>query len=132
VTVDRGILLLRILRVRQELRHLDRLRSLSLEEYLASTLERYATERQITIVIETCLDIGHHVIAREGRRRPTDYGDVLSCLGENGVVDLELATVCEPWPDFRNILTQMYLELDQTRVLRFAREDVPTSNHPSV
>ena len=49
------------------------------EEFLASTTEQHAVERELQIVIEACLDIGHHVISREGLRRPGDLDEKSSC-----------------------------------------------------
>jgi len=70
MTVDRELIAARIARIRVELGRLARLQALPDTEFLASSLQQHAVERELPIVIEACLDIGHHVISREGLRRP--------------------------------------------------------------
>jgi hypothetical protein len=41
-------------------------------------------------VIEACLDIGHHVISREGLRRPGDYREVFAIPREAGILEAGL------------------------------------------
>ena len=82
MTVDRQLLATRIAKIREELRHLGRLEASSREQFLDSPVERHAVERELGIIIEACLDIGHHVISREGLRRPNDYREVFVILRE--------------------------------------------------
>jgi uncharacterized protein YutE (UPF0331/DUF86 family) len=120
MTVDRGILVARIARIRDGLRLLRRLPGLGLDAFLASPIERHATERELQVIIEACLDIGHHVIAREGLRRPSDYQEVFAILGEAGVVPAELVSRLRAMAGLRNVLTHMYLDVDPGRVFRCA------------
>jgi uncharacterized protein YutE (UPF0331/DUF86 family) len=124
MTVDPGVLVARIARIRDELRLLGRLRGMKLEDFLASTIEQHATERELQIVIEACLDIGHHVIAREGLRRPGDYKEVFAILGEAGIVPKPLVTQLRAMAGLRNVLTHMYLDVDAERVFRFATREL--------
>ena len=124
MTVDRSILVVRIARIRDELRRLGRLQGLGLDAFLGSTLEQHATERELQIVIEACLDIGHHLIAREGLRRPGDYREVFAILGENGIVPAPMVPRLQSMAGLRNVLTHMYLEVDPARVFRFATQEL--------
>ncbi len=124
MTVDREILIARIARIREELRLLRRLQAMALDAFLGSAVERHATERELQVMIEACLDIGHHLIAREGLRRPGDYQDVFSILGEAGVVPAPLVPRLRAMAGLRNLLTHMYLEVDSARVFRFATEEL--------
>ncbi len=124
MTVDRGILIARIARIRDELRLLGRLQGVGLDAFLGSPVEQHATERELQVVIEACLDIGHHLIAREGLRRPGDYQDVFAILGEAGIVPRSLVPRLRAMAGLRNVLTHMYLDVDPTRVFRFATEEL--------
>ena len=90
MTVDRELIATRVAKIREQLRHLSRLDAVSRDAFLASTTEQHAVERELKIVIEACLDIGHHVISREGLRRPGDYRDVFTVLREAAIVEAEL------------------------------------------
>lgn len=122
MTVDREVLAARLARIREHLRHLSRLDAMSREQFLAAPVEQHAAERELGVVIEACLDIGHHVIAREGFRRPGDYRDVFVILRENAVVEEPLGRRLEEMAGFRNRLVHAYLDVEPGRVYEIARE----------
>lgn len=95
---------------------LQDMQSVSLEEYQENKLIRKAVERTLHTAIEACLDIGHHVIAKEGFRSPQDNKDVFVVLGEEGVIPHELASRLTDMARFRNILVHEYTRLDNTVV----------------
>ena len=124
MTVDRDLLATRVAKIREQLRHLTRLETLSREDFLASTTEQHAVERELQIVIEACLDIGHHVISREGLRRPGDYRDVFAVLREAGVIQAELGRRLEEMASFRNRLVHGYPDVEPDRVYEIARKEL--------
>jgi uncharacterized protein YutE (UPF0331/DUF86 family) len=124
MTVDRELLATRIAKIRQELRHLDRLAGLSRDQFLATPVEQHATERELQVIIETCLDIGHHVISREGLRRPSDYREVFEILREEGIIGADLCRRLGEMASFRNRLVHGYLDIDPTRVYEMARHEL--------
>ena len=124
MTVDRELIATRVAKIREQLRHLTRLETLSREEFLASTIEQHAVERELQIVIEACLDIGHHVIAREGLRRPNDYRDVFGVLHESGIIETELGRRLEKMASFRNRLVHGYIDVEPGRVYEIARNEL--------
>ena len=124
MTVDRDVLVARIARIRDEFRLLRRLQGMALDAFLGSSLEQHATERELQVTIEACLDIGHHVIAREGLRRPGDYKEVFAILGEAGIVPTSMVPSLCAMAGLRDVLTHMYLEVDAERVFRFATQEL--------
>lgn len=124
MTVDRELLATRVARIRVELRHLGRLATLTSTQFHASSVEQHAVERELQIVIEACLDIGHHVIAREGLRRPGDYRDVFAVLREAGILEADLGRRLEEMASFRNRLVHGYLDIDPNRVYEIARNEL--------
>jgi uncharacterized protein YutE (UPF0331/DUF86 family) len=124
MTVDRALIAARVAKIRVELRHLARLETLSAAEFLASSTEQHAVERELQIVIEACLDIGHHVISREGLRRPGDYREVFEVLREAGIIGTDLGRRLEEMASFRNRLVHGYLDVEPGRVYELARNQL--------
>ena len=125
MTVDREIVAARLARIREELGRLTRLGTIvSRDVFLASTIEQHAAERELQIVIEACLDIGHHVISREGLRRPGDYREVFAILREAGIIEADLGTRLEEMAGFRNRLVHAYLDVDPTRVYEMVQHNL--------
>jgi uncharacterized protein YutE (UPF0331/DUF86 family) len=125
MTVDRELVAMRVAKIREQLRHLARLDTIAREEFLASTTQQHAVERELQIVIEMCLDIGHHVISREGLRRPGDYRDVFVVLREAAIVGADLGRRLEEMASFRNRLVHGYLDVEPGRVYEMARNELP-------
>jgi uncharacterized protein YutE (UPF0331/DUF86 family) len=123
MTVDQEILAARIARIRENLKLLDRLPRVGLEAFRASQLEQHATERELLVAIEACLDIAHHVVAREALRRPTDHRDLFRILAEAGVISTDLSARLEKMAGFRNMLVHAYLQVDPAEVFRIATTD---------
>jgi uncharacterized protein YutE (UPF0331/DUF86 family) len=124
MTVDRELVATRVSKIREQLRHLSRLDHMTREQFLASTTEQHAAERELQVAIESCLDIGHHVISRQGLRRPGDYRDVFRVLREAGIVEPSLADRLEEMAGFRNRLVHGYLDIDPGRVYDIARTEL--------
>ena len=124
MTVDRELVATRVAKIREQLRHLARLETLSRAEFLVSTTERHAVERELQIVIEACLDIGHHVISREGLRRPGDYREVFAVLHEAGIIETALGRRLEDMASFRNRLVHGYLDVEPGRVYDMAQNEL--------
>lgn len=124
MTVDAELIATRVAKIREQLRHLTRLEAVPREQFLASSIEQHATERELAIVIEACLDIGHHVISREGLRRPGDYRDVFVILREAGIIDGDLSRRLEDMASFRNRLIHAYLDVEPSRVYEIARHEL--------
>jgi uncharacterized protein YutE (UPF0331/DUF86 family) len=57
MTVDRELIATRVAKIREQIRYLTRLETLSRDAFLASTTEQHAVERELQVAIEACLDI---------------------------------------------------------------------------
>lgn len=93
---------------------LERLRALSLEEYLADQV--YAGRYLVQTAAQSCIDLAAHVIASEGWRAPRNFGDVFTVLAENRVIDAQLAGRLRALAGLRNRLVHVYGEIDDTLV----------------
>lgn len=110
-------------RVRTKLGHLEEyLRGLSeqqdvsREEYLRDRDRRDIVERRFEKAIQACIDVAAHVVATEGYREPTDYGDFFRVLEENGVLSSDLADRMVEMAGFRTVLAHEYARIDDERV----------------
>ena len=91
---------------------LQELQGVSFEEYQENKLIRKAVERTLHTSIEACLDIGHHIIAVERFRSPTDNSDVFAVLGEQAILPRDLVPKLVNMARFRNILVHEYTHID--------------------
>lgn len=110
--VDREILATRLSRLRDALRKLEGIASRTLEEYLASEIDRVLSEHYLRIALEAMLDSGNHVIAAEGYRKPLHLREIPAILGAEGVIPRELAGRLSESVGLRNRLTYGYSEID--------------------
>jgi uncharacterized protein YutE (UPF0331/DUF86 family) len=73
-------------------------------------------ERRVQTAIESCINIGNHLIARMGLRPPAEYADVFRILAEAEVLPQELAEKMMDMARFRNLLVHVDWAIDHERV----------------
>lgn len=101
---------------------LREVQGLSFQEYQEKKWIRKGVERTLQTAIETCLDIGNHIIATEGFRFPEDNKDVFVILGEEGVVPADLFPRLIDMARFRNLLVHEYAKIDDAIVYVILRK----------
>lgn len=101
---------------------LDRLAEISPGELRGDPLRMGGVKYYLVIAVEICIDIANHVIASEGLRRARDFADAFAVLGEEGLVDPELASTGGDMARFRNLLVHEYAQVDDDRVLEILRK----------
>lgn len=104
------------------LRKLDLLREYGgqLAEYRGLTAKKYRidwkvqriVERTLQLMIETCLDIGQHIIADSGMRTPTSSADIFEVLGENRILSRKTVARIKDMAKFRNLVVHQYERID--------------------
>lgn len=96
-----------------------RLRRLA-EADLADDVDQLdAVKYRFVTAIEGCVGVAHHIIAAEGWGAPDSNADAFGGLGDNGVIDEELAATMAKASGFRNILVHRYGEVDDGAVVDF-------------
>ena len=80
----------------------------------------WAIERGLQLGAEAVLDIGNHILSAHFGTSARDYEDIITRLGDVGVLPTELRDQLRGLGGFRNILVHGYLSLDPARVRRFA------------
>jgi hypothetical protein len=99
-------------------------RSLSLVEFQADEDRRDATLYELQTCIEAMTDIGNHLIAAVGLRKPKDRGEIMLILAEEGIIDEPLARRLVEAVAMRNVLVHGYLDLVMDMVYQTVQENL--------
>ncbi len=106
------------------LAHLKGYRSLTLEEFARDLKTCHAALYELRTTWESVADIGNHLIAALGLRRPGDRGEISGILAEGGVIPIELADRLHRAMGMRNVLVHGYLRIAIELVHAAIRNDL--------
>jgi uncharacterized protein YutE (UPF0331/DUF86 family) len=120
--VKKAIVAARLERLREYLKTLRAMEEFDLERFAADPYIHGAAERYLHLAIECLLDIGNHIIADRGFRKPETYGEVFEILAEESVISPELMRELVGMAAFRNVLVHDYLKLDLEKVHQVVRD----------
>lgn len=114
--VRKDLIAARIEKLRQYIKTLHAIRAVDSaifkkDVYLHATAERY-----LHLSIESLLDIGSHIIADQGLRKPDTYAEIFEILTEEGIISEALMKDLEGMAAFRNILVHDYFRVDLDQV----------------
>lgn len=119
--VDPGRVRALLERLVEETTHLRRLASLPPDDLLSDPDRIAAVKYRFVVAIETCIDVGEHIIASEGLRAPNDFADTFAVLGEAGFTPHALVPTLQQMARFRNLLVHHYQRVDDVRVAEILR-----------
>lgn len=119
--LDRKKILKLLQHQREYLKHLRALAQITVEEFGADPNRTGAARYYLLVAIETCLDIGNHIISAQQFRPPIDYADIFTVLGENKILPQDFALILGKMAGFRNLLVHVYAEVDDRRVYEYLR-----------
>ncbi len=95
----------------ESLKHLKSKQNISLEEYKRDRDIQAIIERRLETSIQTCIDIGNHIISQENMGSPSDYGEIFLILAEKRIIDGKQAEKLIRMAGFRNILIYEYRDI---------------------
>jgi uncharacterized protein YutE (UPF0331/DUF86 family) len=81
----------------------------------------WAIERGLQLGAEAVLDVGNHILSAHFGLSARDYEDIITRLGDIGVLPGDVRDRLRGLGGFRNILVHGYLSLDRNRVMAFAQ-----------
>lgn len=84
--VKKAIVAARLERLREYLKTLREVEKFDLARFAANPFVHGTAERYLHLAIECLLDIGNHLIAARGYRKPESYGEVFEILAEENVI----------------------------------------------
>jgi uncharacterized protein YutE (UPF0331/DUF86 family) len=103
--------------------HLEEMRSRSLEEWREDVVARCATERELEVAIQRVLNIATHILTADFAIPADDYAGVIRALGKAGVLPADFAERFTGIVGFRNVLTELYVEVDPVKVYEHLQRD---------
>ncbi len=88
-----------------------------------------AAQRYLQVAIETCINIGNRIISIEQTKvknikTPETYADIFLTLAQLGIINDEFSTRLSQMARFRNKLVHLYLEVNDSLVYRFIKENM--------
>ena len=110
--MDTQKLRVRLRRLDEVLNYLRHLPPISLAEFLNDQMRLAATERQLQVAAQICLDIGASLVAEFGLPAPDDLPGIFTTLSEAGFIPAELGERMVRLARFRNVLVYLYAETD--------------------
>lgn len=122
--VDVHALSSRLSALENYLTELKAFRRVSEAKYVAQPALHHLAERYLHLACECVLDAAQHVISEKGFRQPTNYKEVMEVLGEEGVLEPDLAERLQEWMSFRNVLVHLYLKIDHHQTYAAIRDDL--------
>lgn len=111
--IEKEIILTRISKLDEYIKFLHEIGKYSKGEYLKNALIYGSAERFLHLAIECIIDIGNHIIANMGFRKPESNREVFIILFENNIIDNNLKLNLCNMAGFRNILVHDYIDLDR-------------------
>jgi uncharacterized protein YutE (UPF0331/DUF86 family) len=122
--VDREIVATRLSKLRDALRRLRSIARKPRQEYLESETDTALSEHFLRIALEAALDVGNHVIAAEGYRKPQHMREIPLILSENGVIARDLAVSLARATGLRNRLVHLYADIDHAMIHEVLQTDL--------
>ena len=110
--------------LRQYLSYLREIAQIPAADLLKDPIKIGSARYYLQISIETCLNLGNHIIASKNFRAPTDYRDVFTVLNENGVLSDDFTLRLRQMAGLRNRLVHLYWEVDDAPLFNFLQNDL--------
>lgn len=92
------------------------------EEYLRNKRNVYSGRYLLQISIETCVNIGNHIVSRMSLGMPKEYADTFRILNKSGIISENLLEKLLLMTKFRNRIVHLYWDIDDRMVLEILRK----------
>ncbi len=122
--IDRRVVEERLDFIERMLGQLKTYRPLSLEEFTRDAKTCHAALYELQTVLEAVADIGNHLVAALGLRRPGERGEIPEILGQAEIIPEEIAGRLRRALAMRNMIVHGYLRLVTGMVHSAIREDL--------
>ena len=126
--VDPSLILRKIADLDVYLGQLKEYAGISVDAYASDWKTQRIVERTLQMAIESCADIGEHLIADLGLRPPQGYADIFTVMGEAGLLEPDAVAVLEKMARFRNVVVHGYDKVDAGVVVKILRDNLGDFN----
>lgn len=114
--LDRDTMLRRTQEIRIFVQELQKLSSISREDFLKNNERQYAVMHLLQLAIECCLSASNHIVSRKRLGIPKNYQDVFALMEKGGLLTSEFTKEMMKMARFRNRLVHVYWEMDVAQV----------------
>lgn len=121
--LDKALINIRVDVIDKNLKEVETIVGEGEERFLKDYRTTLAGKHALLESIEACIDIGSHIIAGMGLRRPEDYKDVFVVLEEKGIISSGLSEKLQNMAKFRNLLVHFYTKVDDRKVFAIMKKD---------
>lgn len=108
--------------LQKNIKFLDSLRQMPVDEFLADLRNYLSATRVLQISVEAMIDIANHIIARESLGMPQSYHDAIKILTREGYLPSDKEATFRAMIRFRNRAVHMYDEIDEQEIYRIISE----------
>lgn len=122
--LDGQVVRRKLSRITENLLDLEPVAAKDLGWYLASRMQRKATERMLQETVDDAVDVNLHMLTAAGVPAPTDYHKTFVEAGRHGVIPTILAERLAPAAGLRNRIVHEYDRLDDAQVLAAVKHAV--------
>lgn len=106
----------------ESLEELNRLAKISKEEFLANKTLQNLAKWHFYVVVQSCLDLGNHIISIKGFAMPESYGDIISILRKENIIPKDLASLLDGMAGFRNLIAHGYFKIDLEKLYNYLKK----------
>lgn len=103
---------------------LEEMKKLSRDTFLEDTRNIYSLRYLFQITIETCINIGTHIISSYRLGLPKEYSDVFRILKNNQVISEDIQNRLILMTRFRNRLVHIYWDIDDETIFKYLQENL--------
>ena len=120
--VDKDKLANHLQQLNNYISELESLKNLSKEDYLSDNRNIFTLRYLFQVSIETCINMGSHIVSRNNLGIPGEYADVFRILNSKGIISKNLELSLIQMVRFRNRLVHLYWEIDDELIYDYLRD----------
>ena len=109
--VDQEVVKARLMKLEEYINDLKDYQNIKQVEYEQNKLTKRFVERTLHLAIESCLDIGNHIISDERLGIVNSNVDIMKILADNDIIEKNVDTYIK-MAKFRNVIVHDYANLD--------------------
>lgn len=104
----------RIKEIRSRLLQLEKLKRMGKEDFVSDDQVNAASERNLQVAIQACIDIANHVVASLGIDRAfKETAEVFEALERENIIPKKFTPTMKRITGYRNVVVHDYLEIDR-------------------
>jgi uncharacterized protein YutE (UPF0331/DUF86 family) len=111
--------------IEESIQRLERLQSLSREDFLSDQDALDIACYRLLIAIEAALALCYHISAKRLHKVPEEYAGCFELLTTAGVISSDLGERLQRMARFRNLLVHVYWKVDYSKIYDVIHRDLP-------